>query len=381
MRQAIPKKKREAISVPIVSTPVEAIEGETLPFSSAPLSLTPFASTPLASTPLASALIPADSADFDIPDFAATSSSAQTPPPTIASRAAINLSLPDTASRNAGDLPILSSTNEFVPGGIFPTRSFEPDTINNFSQCKLNNSSKANEAVTEAIGTLYLVAVPIGCAEDISLRALRILRTASQIICENIHVSRKLIEQWGIDNSLLHYASNRENKQNQDWLTSLQSGNDVAFICDAGLPGIADPGQSLVRIALQHNINVTALPGPTAVLAALVASGLPTNRFLFDGFPPRTTSERQVFFQRFAQEERTIVLFESARYLRSTLKALAQWLEPSRPIAIANRLTRPDETWVRGSLLEIIAHFHRVRPAGEYTLVLGGCKLIVRTVD
>lgn len=224
-------------------------------------------------------------------------------------------------------------------------------------------------------GTLHMVAVPIGCAEDISLRALRVLRTVAIIICENISVSRNLIEQFGIECSLLRYAAPTANEQESSensWLRILKGGDDVAFLCDAGMPGIADPGRSLVRIALQHNLPVSVLPGPTACLTALVASGLPTNRFAFDGFPPRLKTEREAFFQRFVEEERTIILYESGRRLRSTLVTLSQVVEPSRQITIVSNLTHPTENWVRASLQETIDYFCKVTPIGEYTMVIAG---------
>lgn len=268
-----------------------------------------------------------------------------------------NLLLP--TSRKSNDLPILISLRELEKNNSREERNSKTDT----------GTVGLPHKVT---GTLYLVSVPIGCAEDISLRALRILRTVSQIICENRGVSKKLLEQLGIEVSLSRYAGQTANGQEAHWLGVLRGGEDVAFLCDAGMPGVADPGRSFVRLALQHNLTVIALPGPTACLTALIASGLPTDRFTFDGFPPHLQAERAAFFQRFAGEERTIILYESARRLRSTLAMLKQVVGPSRPIAIASNLTHPREDWARNALVEVIIHFRRVSPHGEYTLVIAG---------
>ncbi len=217
-----------------------------------------------------------------------------------------------------------------------------------------------------------MVAVPIGCLEDMSLRALRILREVRLIICENKTVFRPTAEQFGITASLISCKTLQTDRPDADWVTRLLGGENVAFVCDAGTPTLADPGLRLVCAALRHDIPVSALPGPAAVLVALAASGLPANRFVFDGFPPRDPDARVHFFQSLAQQRRTTVLYESASALRDTLQAIRETCGLQRRVAVACRLTRPDETWVRGLAPQVAAHFRRVCPRGEYTIVIEG---------
>ena len=238
----------------------------------------------------------------------------------------------------------------------------------------INSAASAPEPANTPIsaGTLYMVAVPIGCMEDISLRALRILRESAVILCENVAVSHLLTQHFGIATSLFRYGGRAAAPKNRTWLDCLLAGDDLAFVCDAGTPGIADPGQSLVRAALQHSVSVVAIPGPAAALVALVASGLSAERFAFDGFPPRLPADREAFFHRLAHEERTLLLYEGAGALVSTLESLCQTGSETRRVAIACRLTQPTENWFRGTLGEATAHFRKRRPRGEFTLVVEG---------
>lgn len=296
--------------------------------------------------------------------------------------------MPRCAVTKRGDTPALSnnvSDNNNTPLG---TASSTPDSRigmeDILSSSAPSRKRSAQPTIKSAVitpedkgtscppGTLYLVAVPIGCMDDISLRALRILRAAALILCENVAVSRSLTEHFGIATRLVRYGGQTAGRKGRAWLDLLLAGKDLAFVCDAGTPGIADPGQSLTRLALQHSIPVIAIPGPAAVLVALVASGLSTERFTFDGFPPRNSAERDAFFCRLAQEERTILLYENAGALVSTLKALCADGNQARRTAIACRLTSPVENWFRGTLQEAIAHFRKHRPRGEYTLVIEG---------
>ena len=221
-------------------------------------------------------------------------------------------------------------------------------------------------------GTLYLVPMPIGNPDDISLRGLQILRDVSRIAVESLAVSRELMAHWNISTPLLSYRGRGGEENRAELLSLLQTGQDVALICDAGTPGIADPCLMLVRAALQKHFPVVALPGPTAVLVALTAAGLPANRFVFDGFPPRELSGRSEFFKRLAHEERTIVLYEHAARVRATLNDLQQALGSDRAIALVWDMTRPAESWLRGTIGEVIARLQSQARRGEITIVIAG---------
>ncbi len=221
-------------------------------------------------------------------------------------------------------------------------------------------------------GTFTLVATPIGNPEDLSLRALRVLREVALIAAEDARVTRKLLDHLAITTPVVSCRPRRDGDPLSDVLAALAQGRDVAFVCDAGTPGIADPGANLVRAALQRNAPVSAIPGPSAALLALVLSGLPTGRFAFDGFPPRARADRHAFFASLARETRTLLLYESPSHLPATLRDLCAVLGPDRPIVLAVNLTRPDETIFRGDLAAALAHVRAQRPSGEVTLVLGG---------
>lgn len=221
-------------------------------------------------------------------------------------------------------------------------------------------------------GTLYLVSTPIGNLEDISLRALRILREVPLIAAEDARVTRKLLDHFGIGTEVVSYHPSRQPHQTDTLLASLQAGRALALVSDAGTPAIADPGASLIAAAITHGVPVQPVPGPVAALSALVASGLPAGRFAFDGFPPRCRADRRAFFAALARESRTLLLYESPAYLLATLRDLLAALGRERPIAIARDLTRPGETCFRGTLAQAICHFRAHTPRGEYTLVIGG---------
>ncbi|HZP84535.1 MAG TPA: 16S rRNA (cytidine(1402)-2'-O)-methyltransferase [Chthonomonadaceae bacterium] len=221
-------------------------------------------------------------------------------------------------------------------------------------------------------GTLYLVSTPIGNLEDISLRALRLLREVPLIAAEDARVTRKLLDHFGIGTEVVSYRSSRQPHQTETLLAALHAGRDLALVSDAGTPAIADPGASLITAAIARGIPVQPVPGPVAALSALVASGLPAGRFAFDGFPPRRRADRRAFFAALARESRTLLLYESPAYLPATLRDLLAALGRERPVAIVRDLTRSGETCFRGTLAQAVAHFRTHTPRGEYTLVIGG---------
>jgi 16S rRNA (cytidine1402-2'-O)-methyltransferase len=220
------------------------------------------------------------------------------------------------------------------------------------------------------MGTLYLVATPIGNLEDITLRALRILGEVGLIAAEDTRQTRKLLNHYGISTHAISYHEFNKLNRIDVILTKLAEG-DVALVSDAGTPGLNDPGYELVREVLASGFKVSPLPGPSAPLAALVSSGLPTDAFLYLGYLPRKTSERRQRIKGVAGQTCTLVFLETPHRIMEALEDL-QLILGDRQAAAARELTKLHEEIVRGSLADIRAHFDVNPPRGEFTLVLAG---------
>jgi 16S rRNA (cytidine1402-2'-O)-methyltransferase len=231
--------------------------------------------------------------------------------------------------------------------------------------------SPASPDILTTPGTLYVVATPIGNPEDITLRALRILREVDLIAAEDTRVSRPLLLQYGIRTPLASYQQHSGGAKAQALVEELRQGRRIALVCDAGMPGISDPGSELITCALVAGVPVTPVPGATAAVAALAASGLPTSRFLFEGFPPRAAVERRAFFEALRAEPRTVLLYESPRRLVATLKCLCDVLGERR-VVVAREVTKAGEEFVRGTVSDLLARFTATAPAGECVLLLEG---------
>ena len=221
-----------------------------------------------------------------------------------------------------------------------------------------------------AEGILFLVATPIGNLEDITLRALSVLREVDLIACEDTRHSRKLLSRYDIHVPTTSYHAHNQRAKGDYLLLELAAGKKIAVVSDAGSPGVSDPGADLVARAVAAGHRVVALPGPSAVLAALAVSGLPTERFVFEGFLPPKGRVRQERIRALAREERTVVLYEAPHRLLRTLRDLAR-TAPDRKMAAARELTKQFEEVVRGPAGEVLEHFTRNPPRGEFTLVLG----------
>ena len=216
--------------------------------------------------------------------------------------------------------------------------------------------------------TLYLVATPIGNLEDITLRALRVLREVSLIAAEDTRTTRKLLSHYGIKARLTSYHEHNKGAKIPYILAALRHG-DVALVSEAGMPGVSDPGYDLVVAAAEAEVPVAAVPGPSAVVAALAISGLPTRQFTYIGFLPRRRGERRRLLSALAAQPRTIVALESPHRLLATLSDLLAVLGDRR-IAVCRELTKLHEEVFRGRISEAIIHFRE--PRGEFTLVLAG---------
>jgi 16S rRNA (cytidine1402-2'-O)-methyltransferase len=220
------------------------------------------------------------------------------------------------------------------------------------------------------MGTLYLVATPIGNLEDITLRALRTLREARLIAAEDTRHTRTLLDKYEITTPCISYHEHNKLARLDEILTALAAG-DVALVSDAGTPGISDPGFDLVGACIAAGFTVTPVPGPSAPVAALVASGLPTDRFAYVGFLPRRGGERRAMLAEMADLALTLVCFEAPHRLLDTLADMLAVLGDRRVVA-ANDLTKRYEELRRGTVSALISHFSAQRPRGEYTLVVEG---------
>jgi 16S rRNA (cytidine1402-2'-O)-methyltransferase len=222
-----------------------------------------------------------------------------------------------------------------------------------------------------AMGTLYLVATPIGNLEDVTLRALRILREVSVIAAEDTRRTKKLLAHYEIHTSLLSYHEHNKQAQGIRLMEMLKEG-DVALVSDAGTPGLSDPGYELVRAALESGHPITSIPGPSAPIAALVASGLPTDAFVFLGYLPRRQSDRRKLLESLADAQRTLLFFEVPHRVKGTLEDLEDVFGGERKVAICRELTKVHEEVLRGTFCQMRLHFEAVEPRGEFTLVVAG---------
>lgn len=220
-------------------------------------------------------------------------------------------------------------------------------------------------------GSLYLVATPIGNLEDISRRALRVLGEVDLILAEDTRRTRKLLSRYDLHTQVRAFHEHNEDALALDMVARLTAGDQLALVSDAGTPAISDPGYPLIRAAIEAGIRVVPIPGPSAVLAALAASGLPTARFLFAGYLPRKRSARQATLRGLQDEPGTLIFLESPRRVAAALADAAEILG-DRPVAVARELTKIHEEFLRGSLPEIAGFVAEREPRGEVTLCIGG---------
>jgi 16S rRNA (cytidine1402-2'-O)-methyltransferase len=220
------------------------------------------------------------------------------------------------------------------------------------------------------VGKLYLVATPIGNLEDITLRALRILREVPLIAAEDTRHTRKLLARYEITTPTVSYHEHNKEAREGELLEALASG-DVALVSDAGTPGLSDPGYELVQAAIRQGVEVVPVPGPAAPIAALIASGLPTDAFLFLGYIPRKAAERRALFEELLAERRTAILFEVPHRIAGTLKEVQEVLGGDRTMAAARELTKIHEQILRGSIADVRAQLSSGSVKGEFTLLIG----------
>ncbi len=219
-------------------------------------------------------------------------------------------------------------------------------------------------------GCLYLVATPIGNLEDITLRAIRVLKEADLIACEDTRQTQKLLQRYEIRKELVSYHEHNELTRSPELVIELEQGARIALLSDAGTAGISDPGHRLVTLCLRHHIPVVPVPGPSALVAALAASGLPTDEFLFVGFLPPRAGVRRKALDALKTESRTLVFYEAPHRVVETLADAADILG-ARPAVIAREVTKIHEEFLRGSLSELLEAARKRAPRGEITLLIG----------
>lgn len=220
-------------------------------------------------------------------------------------------------------------------------------------------------------GTLYLCATPIGNLQDITLRVLDTLKAVDCIACEDTRKTLQLLNHFSISKPVTSYYEHNKMTKGELIIQQLKEGKHIALVSDAGMPGISDPGYDLVQQCLAEGIPFTVLPGAVAAVTGLVLSGMPTQRFCFEGFIPRQKKERQQFFQNLLTEERTMIFYESPHRLEDTLKTMME-IFPERQMAAARELTKKFEEIVRGTPAELAAHFAAQGIRGEFVLLLHG---------
>ncbi|GBC94344.1 Ribosomal RNA small subunit methyltransferase I [bacterium HR16] len=223
--------------------------------------------------------------------------------------------------------------------------------------------------MVDTAGVLYVVATPIGNLEDITLRALRVLRGVNLIAAEDTRVTRKLLSHYDIHTPLTSLHEYSPPAKIEQLLQRLHAGESIALVTDAGTPTLSDPGSVLIRRAREEGYPVVCVPGASAVTAAVSLAGLPEGRFVFDGFPPRKAKERRVYLHSLAGEHRAVVWFEAPHRLRDLLKDVLEVLG-DRELFIARELTKQFEEARSAKVTEWLAHFEQVPPRGEFTLVL-----------
>ena len=244
-----------------------------------------------------------------------------------------------------------------------------------------NNSLLSHRKEEPENGILYIVGTPIGNLNDISYRALNILKNVSLIACEDTRQTKKLMSKYKFSNNLMSFNNFNFIKKTPIILNELNLGKSVALVSDAGMPGICDPGEELVRDAKFNGINIICIPGPSAALTALVSSGFSSSKFTFEGFLPKKLSEREIILFEISKNEKTTILFESPHRLKKLLKELKVYLGGEREMQLYRELTKIFEEHVGNTINEVNEYFEDKEVLGEITLVIKGVNKKNKTLD
>jgi 16S rRNA (cytidine1402-2'-O)-methyltransferase len=237
-----------------------------------------------------------------------------------------------------------------------------------------SNQSRSQDSEDEpvATGTLYLVGTPIGNLEDITLRALRTLKEADLIACEDTRQTMKLLNHYGIEKPTVSYHEHNELTRSAELIVHLERGDNIAMVSDAGMPGVSDPGYRLVHLAVRHHVRIVPIPGASAFLSALVASGLPTDSFRFNGFLPAKEGARRTALESILTSSRTEIFYEAPHRLVESLRDVANVLGGERHVVVAREVTKLHEEFLRGRAEDVLGNLaKRGEIRGEITLLIG----------
>ena len=234
---------------------------------------------------------------------------------------------------------------------------------------KFSSSHKNQEPES---GVLYIVGTPIGNLNDVSIRALNILKKVSLVACEDTRQTKKIMNKYEFSNKLTSFNKNNSHNKTSLLINELKSGKSVAIVSDAGMPSICDPGEELVKDATLKGINVICIPGPCAAITALVSSGLPSSKFTFEGFLPKKKSEREKILFQISKNDKTTILFESPHRLKKLLIELKKFLGGDREVKVSRELTKKFEEHIGKNLNEVIDYFQGKDVLGEFTIVIKG---------
>lgn len=223
------------------------------------------------------------------------------------------------------------------------------------------------------MGKLYIVPTPIGNLEDITLRAVRILREADVVLAEDTRTTSVLLKHLGLEKRMFPHHKFNEHAAVEAVAERIAAGETVALVSDAGTPGISDPGFLLARTCIEHGLEIETLPGPTAFVPALIQSGFPADRFCFEGFLPQKKG-RNKRLEQLREENRTMIFYESPFRVVKTLEQFAEFFGADRPVSVSRELTKKFEETVRGTLAEVIDHFRTKEPKGEFVIVVSGAQ-------
>jgi len=224
---------------------------------------------------------------------------------------------------------------------------------------------------SEQKGVLYVVATPIGNLEDITYRAVRVLREADLIACEDTRQTRKLLDHYGVQTPVISYHEHNEVARAEELAAKLEQGHTIAQVSDVCMPGISDPGYRLIQAAIAGGFTVVPVPGASAVIAALAAGGLSTDAFEFHGFLPARSGQRRTALEALRSVPHTVVLYEAPHRIRETLEDVASVLGPERRVVIARELTKVHEEFIRGTVKDVLARLQGRELRGEITLLIG----------